>query len=170
MSDRVCPEPPAPPHGPDVGPIRPILQGYLDAFRTTLLRQCAGLTGEQLVRRATPPSTLSLLGLVRHLTMVERVWLRIRIAGEDVPPLYPGHDEAFDGLDPGTAPQAIAALSAEIAACDAAVADLSMDAECAVRGDVVSLASVYVHLVEEYARHCGHADLLREAIDGVREL
>ena len=167
MSDWVCPEPPTLPPGPDVGPIRPVLQGYLDLYRTVLLRQCAGLTGVQLATRAAPPSTLSLLGLVRHLAKVERVWLRIHVAGEPVDPLYPVRDEDFDELDPADAAQAVADLQAESAAGDAAVAGLPLDAVCDVRGDTVSLGSVYVHLIEEYARHCGHADLLREAIDGV---
>ncbi len=169
MSEWVCPRPPEPAPAPDVGPIRPILQGYLEQYRTTLLRQCAGLTGEQLALRAVPPSALSLLGIVRHMAMVERVWLRIRISGESVDPLHPVRDEDFDVLDPAAAPAAVADLQAEWTACDAAVADLSMDTECEVRGQIVSLASVYIHLVEEYARHCGHADLLREAIDGATD-
>ena len=113
----ISPEPPHDPPSPDTGDIRPILQGYLDNQRLTLLRICAGLTADQLALRSTPPSTLSLLGLVRHLTKVERTWLRIRAAGEDVPPLFPTVDEDFNDLDPATAEQAIAGLPAEWAAC-----------------------------------------------------
>ncbi|MGH3743842.1 MAG: DUF664 domain-containing protein, partial [Mycobacteriales bacterium] len=80
----LAPTPPGMPEGPEAGPIRPILQGYLDWQRSTLLNICAGLTPEQLAERANPPSTLSLLGLVRHLTKVERTWLRLRVAGEAV--------------------------------------------------------------------------------------
>ena len=101
-----APQPPADPPSPDVGDVRPILQGYLDHHRLTLLRLCAGLTAEQLALRSTPPSTLSLLGLVRHMTKVERTWLRIRTAGQDIDPLFPDSDEDFDDLDPAAAEQA----------------------------------------------------------------
>ncbi len=160
------PEPPNDPPAPDTGDIRPILQGYLGHHRLTLLRVCAGLTVEQLALRPVPPSTLSLLGLVRHMTKVERLWLRIRAAREDVSPLYPATDEDFDDLDPATAEQAIADLPAEWTACDAAVAQVPLEHCFAVNGQQVSLASVYIHLVEEWAGHDGHADLLRQAIDG----
>jgi len=162
----ISPEPPHDPPSPDTGDIRPILQGYLDNQRLTLLRICAGLTADQLALRSTPPSTLSLLGLVRHLTKVERTWLRIRAAGEDVPPLFPTVDEDFNDLDPATAEQAIAGLPAEWAACDEAVARLPLEHCFDVHGQQVSLGSIYIHLVEEWARHNGHADLIREAIDG----
>ncbi len=160
------PEPPDDPPGPDTGDIRPILQSYLDHHRLTLLRICAGLTAEQLVLQPVPPSTLSLLGLVRHMTKVERIWLRIRTAGENIAPLFPDSDEDFDDLDPATAENAIAALPAEWAACDAAVAQLPLEHCFEVDGQEVSLASVYIHLVEEWARHDGHADLIRQVIDG----
>jgi len=162
----IAPEPPDDPPSPDIGEIRPILQGYLDHHRLTLLRICAGLTAEQLALRPVPPSSLSLLGLVRHMTKVERTWLRIRVAGEEVAPLFPTADEDFDDLEPARADQAVAALPAEWAACDAAVAPLPLEHCLDVRGEQVSLASVYVHLVEEWARHNGHADMIRQAIDG----
>src|ERR1700693_3344084 len=92
--------------------------------RATLLRICAGLNAEQLALRPVPPSTLSLLGIVRHMTKVERTWLRIRAAGEDVAPLFMINDEDFDDLDSASAPQAIADLSAEWALCDTAVKNL----------------------------------------------
>ncbi|HEY5334444.1 MAG TPA: DinB family protein [Mycobacteriales bacterium] len=161
---------PVPAHvdeGPYVGPVRAILQGYLDGMRTALPNICAGLTAEQLAERADPPSTLSLLGLVRHMAKVERTWLRIRVAGENVEPLFPRTDEDFDDVDPGRAEAAMSALQAEWAACDAAVADLSLDRTFDRRGTEMSLGLVYVHLVAEYARHNGHADLLRQSIDGV---
>jgi uncharacterized damage-inducible protein DinB len=151
---------------PDTGAVRPILQGYLDCNRVTLLRICAGLTAAQLVLQPLPSSTLSLLGLVRHMTKVERTWLRIRAAHEDVAPLFPIEDEDFNDLDPITAPQAIADLPTEWAACDAAVVQLPIEHRFDAKGEQVSLASVYIHLVEEWARHNGHADLIRQAIDG----
>ncbi|HUX03977.1 MAG TPA: DinB family protein [Acidimicrobiales bacterium] len=163
----ISPEPPEDAPGPDTGDIRPMLQGYLDHYRRTLLRICAGLNAEQLALRAIPPSSLSLLGLVRHMTKVERRWLRNRVAGEDVAPLYPGTDEDFDDLDPDDAARVIAALPAEWQQCDTAVKDVALDHVVEVHGQEVSLASIYIHLIEEWARHCGHADLIRQSIDGV---
>jgi hypothetical protein len=162
----ISPEPPTDPLSPDTGAIRSILQGYLDVNRLTLLRICAGLTADQLAAQPLPPSTLSLLGLLRHMTKVERTWLRIRAAGEDVTPLYPAQDEDFNDLDAVTAPQAVADLPAEWAACDAAVAMLPLEHCFDAKGEEVSLGSVYIHLVDEWARHNGHADLIRQAIDG----
>jgi uncharacterized damage-inducible protein DinB len=162
----IAPEPPHDPASPDTGEIRPILQGYLDHQRLTLLRLCAGLTAEQLALRAAPPSNLSLLGLVRHMRKVERTWLRIRAAGENIAPLFPTADEDFDDLDPTSAEAAVRDLSVEWLACDAAVARLALEHSVDVRGEPVSLASIYIHLIEEWARHDGHADLIRQAIDG----
>jgi uncharacterized damage-inducible protein DinB len=119
-----------------------------------------------LVLRPVPPSTLSLLGLVRHMTKVERIWFRIRAASEDVAPLFPNRDEDFNDIDPTTAEQAVADLPSEWSACDAAVGQLPLD-HCIERdGEPVSLASIYIHLIEEWARHNGHADLIRQSIDG----
>ena len=163
----ISPEAPEDALAPDTGDIRSILQGYLDHHRRTLLRICTGLTAEQLGQRPIPPSTLSLLGLVRHMTKVERTWLRIRVAEEDVAPLFPTPDEDFDHLDSADADQAIAELPTEWALCDAAVRDVALEHVVEVRGQEVSLASIYIHLVEEWARHNGHADLIRQSIDGV---
>ncbi|GMA84897.1 hypothetical protein GCM10025868_01470 [Angustibacter aerolatus] len=108
---------------------------------------------------------------MRHLTKVERIWLRLRAAHEDVPPVFDpalGRDHDFDAVDPADAEAAVAALQAEWAAGQAAVAGLDWEHEVVDRdGEVMSLRMVHVHLVGEYARHNGHADLLREAIDGV---
>jgi uncharacterized damage-inducible protein DinB len=155
--------------GPLTGDDRTVLQGYLAHQRTTLLRICGGLTAAQLAARPVPPSTLSLLGLVRHLTKVERVWLRQRAGGEDVPPLHggPGDDTDFDAADPARAEQEVAALREEWVQADAAAADVPLDHEIDFRGRPMSLRAVYLHLISEYARHNGHADLLRQAIDGV---
>jgi uncharacterized damage-inducible protein DinB len=154
------------PPAPDIGDIRPILQGYLDHHRLTLLRICAGLTADQLVLRPVPPSTLSLLGLVRHMTKVERTWFRIRVAGEDVAPLFGTRDEDFNDIDPTTAERAVADLPTEWSAGDAAVERLPLDHAIELDGEPVSLASIYIHLIEEWARHNGHADLIRQSIDG----
>ena len=100
------------------------------------------------------------------MTKVDAPWLRIRAAGEEIAPLFPTIDEDFDDLDPATAEQAIADLPAEWSACDAAVAPLALEHCFDAHGQKVSLGSVYIHLVEEWARHDGHADLIRQAIDG----
>ncbi|MCL2582457.1 MAG: DinB family protein [Streptosporangiales bacterium] len=155
---------------PFTGPERPNLDGFLDWYRGTLLSKCAGLTGEQLAERAVPPSSLSLLGLVRHMTDVERAWFRIRFRGEDLPFRYGTHAAGFDETDPARAAEDFAAYEAEIELVRAAVADASLDDECAVPpgdGRGRSLRWIFTHMIEEYARHCGHADLLRERVDGV---
>jgi uncharacterized damage-inducible protein DinB len=151
------------------GEDRPILEGYLAWQRATLLSVCAGLTGEQLAVRPVPPSTLSLLGLVRHLAKVERVWLRQRVAGQDIPPLHggPGNDTDFHQVDPSRAEQEVQALREEWRLADEAVAGVPFVHEIDFRGSPMSLRMVYVHLIGEYSRHNGHADLLRQVLDGV---
>jgi uncharacterized damage-inducible protein DinB len=162
---------PEPVDGPTVGPDRPMLEGYLRWQRSVLLNVCAGLNGEQLARRPLATTSLSLLGIVRHLTKVERTWLRIRIAGEDVTPFFDpalGKDHDFEATDPDRAADDVAAYVAEGRAADAAARDRPFDDTCTLPGgEVLSLRMVYVHLIGEYGRHLGHADLLREAIDGV---
>jgi uncharacterized damage-inducible protein DinB len=162
------PAPAALADGPTTGPERPILEAYLAFQRTTLLSVCEGLTGEQLAARPLP-SALSLLGLVRHLAKVERVWLRRRVAGQDVPDLHggPGDPTDFDLGDPARAADEVRALVEEWRLADEAVAGVPLEHEFDLRGEPMSLRMVYVHLIGEYARHNGHADLLREAIDGV---
>ena len=155
------------PEGPLTGPERPMLQAFLDWQRATLLYKCAGLTGEQLARRAVPPSSLSLLGLVRHMTRVERAWFRMRFAGEPVGYPFGGDPEApFEQADPARAAADYARLTEEIKLADAAVANASLDDTFTHDGEVMSLRLIYLHMIEEYARHLGHADLLREQIDG----
>jgi hypothetical protein len=132
------------------------------------LNICAGLTGEQLATRPIPTSKLSLLGLVRHLAKVERTWFRIRAAGHEVPPLYaPGTDDDFDLVDPDDAPAAFDRFREECRLADEAVAGLGFDHEFHRGEETFSVRFAYVHLINEYARHNGHADLIREAIDGV---
>jgi len=155
--------------GPMTGSDRAILEGYLAWQRATLLNVCAGLTGEQLAERPVSTSTLSLLGLVRHLAKVERIWLRQRVAHEAVPALFggAGDETDFRDTDPTRAPDELDGLREEWRAADAAVRTVPFTYEIDVRGDLMSLRMVYVHLIGEYARHNGHADLLREALDGV---
>jgi uncharacterized damage-inducible protein DinB len=159
---------PEPVDGPLSGPDRPILVAYLAWQRYTLLNICAGLTAEQLASRPLASSNLSLLGLIRHAAKVERIWLRHHAVGDPVEPMYDvarGKDADFNDLDPDEAPVALDRLRTEWQLCDAAVAAMSFDDTVDVRGDAYSLRMIYVHLIGEYSRHNGHADLLREAID-----
>lgn len=157
------------PGGPMTGTDRDILVPNLDAQRHTFLNICAGLTAEQLAARVLPPSRLSLQGLLRHLAKVERIWFRIRTAGENIPDLYggPGDPEDFEDLDPALAQNEVDQLRREWQVCNDAVATLPLDLEFLWRGEPMSLRMVYVHVIGEYARHNGHADMLREQIDGV---
>lgn len=156
-----------------LGDERATLVEYLRCQRLTLEMKCSGLDAAALARRAVEPSTLSLLGLVRHMAEVERSWFRRRMARHDVPRLFQTADEPdgdFDGAVPDQAvvEQAWAAWRAEIAFADRFVAEApDLDITCDIPGyGPFSLREVLVHMVEEYARHNGHADLLRERIDG----
>jgi uncharacterized damage-inducible protein DinB len=151
---------------------RPMLEGWLEYHRQTLLFKCAGLTAEQLKRRSVEPSSLSLLGLVRHMAEVERSWFRRRFAGEQVDHLYSrdGHiDGDFNDVDSADAEADFATFHAEVELARAAAAGHSLDETFTHPAKLVdySLRWVYIHMIEEYARHNGHADLLRERIDGV---
>jgi len=146
-----------------------MLESYLAWQRATLLDRCAGLTGEQLARRAVPPSHLSLLGLLRHLAKVERIWLRERFAGQRFESMYPadkGKDADFEDLDPARAAEDHARLLEEIRLGGEVVAGASFDDTVEVKGETFSLRMIHLHLIGEYARHNGHADLLRELVDG----
>lgn len=156
---------------PLTGPERPMLQGWLDWHRQTLLMKCAGLTVEQLRTAAAEPSNLTLLGLVRHMTDVERAWFTQRAAGRtEVTSLYSDrHDNPdgdFDDIADADPVATWAAFYTELEASDAAVAGLSLDHEFVLHERPFSLRWVYLHMIEEYARHNGHADLLRERLDG----
>jgi hypothetical protein len=146
------------------------LTTFLDYHRDTLEVKCAGLTPDQLRARSASPSSLSLLGLVRHLAEVERSWFRRRLCGEDVPYLYCSDDNRdgdFDDIDTADVDEAFNTWRAECVRSRAIVASAeSLDVGFVHRGEHFSLRWVLVHLIEEYARHNGHADLLRERIDG----
>jgi hypothetical protein len=161
---------PLPVDGPLTGDDRPMLEGYLAWERATLLNICAGLTGDQLASRPMPPSTLSLLGLVRHAAKVERIWFRQRAAAETVEPMYDlalAKDTDFDDGSAASAEADFLRLQAEWALADAAVAALPFDHAFVLGDETWSLRMVYVHMIGEYSRHNGHADLLRQGIDGV---
>ena len=145
------------PQGPLTGPERPMLQAFLDWHRATLLYKCAGLTGEQMAGLTVPPSGLSLLGLVRHMTKVERTWFRQRFAGEPVDDLFGGDKTAdFERVDPARAAADYARLTEEFKLADAAVAHASLDAGYF---DVVHAHSVFSHspieIIEECLAHVG---------------
>jgi uncharacterized damage-inducible protein DinB len=151
------------------GPEREMLADWLGWHRATLLRKCAGLDAVQLARRAVPPSNLSLLGLVRHLADAERGWVRQVFRGEQVPDLYYRSDVPdadFEEADPAGAEEDFGRYLAECRAVDTALKDAKLDDTFTFRDTVTSVRWMWQHLVEEYARHNGHADLIREAIDG----
>jgi len=146
------------------------LVGFLEYHRQTLLVKCAGLSDEQLRRRAVPPSTLSLLGLVRHLSEVERGWFQRHVLGDDVPALYwteSNRDGDFDDVDDADVAAAFEEFARECARSREILATRALDETFVRRGETISIRWLLAHLIEEYARHNGHADLLREVIDGV---
>jgi hypothetical protein len=148
-----------------------MLEAFLDHHRATLLWKCAGLTDDQLRTRAVEPSSMSLLGLVRHMVDVERGWFLGGFAGSDVPPTYysdENPDGDFDDVDKADVRADFAAFDAAIAQSKAAVAGASLEDEFTGRrtGEHIQLRWLYLHMLEEYARHNGHADLIRERIDG----
>jgi hypothetical protein len=137
-----------------------VLQRMLDHYRATLLWKCEGLDEEQLRRRSVTPSELSLFELLRHLTDAEVYWFQVCVAGR----------ELARGFEPGSAP-AGDVLTHYLGACAESrkiTASYPLDRVTfsVVYGREVSLRFVLAHLIGEYARHCGHADLLRESIDG----
>ena len=149
-----------------------VLEAYLDRYRMTVELKCEDLTPEQLATRSVPPSTLSLLGLVRHLARVEHSWTRRVLEGQaELPRLYRTDDEPdldFDGAvaDPSVVADAWDTWRREVSHAREVYASLDLDARAEVHGEEVEVRDIVVHLVEEYARHAGHADLLRECIDG----
>ncbi len=144
-------------------------QAWLDYHRGTLLWKCAGLTDDQLKTASVSPSSLTLLGLLRHMSEVERWWFRTRSAGLVLPDLYCPDDDQdgdFDNVAQAVVAQDIETFRAQCRAADEAVRAKSLDDTFTHRDNQVSLRWVYVHMIEDYARHNGHADLLRERIDG----
>jgi uncharacterized damage-inducible protein DinB len=143
------------------------LQDYLASYRLTLLMKCEGLDPEQLARRSVPPSTMSLLGLLRHLAEVERDWRGWILPGDPPPRLYGPGDGDFDGAvaEQAVVDAAYADLAREQAATDAVLAE-QPDLGVRLGKDAIAVRELLVHRIEEYARHCGHADLLRECVDG----
>ncbi len=148
-----------------------MLESWLDFHRATLLRKCAGLDDARLRQAAVPLSPLTLLGLLRHMAEVERAWFRRVLGGEEAPPLYYS-DEDLDGDFRVTADdgwdEVHRTWHREVTAARETVTDRSLDdlSTGTRRGERYSLRWIYVHMIEEYARHNGHADLIRERVDG----
>ena len=151
---------------------RETLTGFLDHYRETLALKCDGLGPAQLAERSAAPSTLSLLGLIRHMGEVEQAWFR-GFAGEPIAYRYCDEDNRdgdFDLVrgDDACVRDAFDYWRGEVAHARDVVAAATLDdvREREQLGRPVSLRWILVHMIEEYARHCGHADLLRERIDG----
>jgi hypothetical protein len=156
---------------PPSGDERASLETFLDFHRNTLLLKCSGLNGEQLASKPLPSTTLSLLGLLRHLAENERWWFRRRFDQNDLlgdlycTEDYPDGD--FDLAEAAGAETDFLTYAQEVELARQTAAERSLDEEFPGRSGTLTLRWVYIHMFEEYARHNGHADLLREAIDGV---
>ncbi|MEV4313422.1 DinB family protein [Actinocrispum sp. NPDC049592] len=166
-------------HRSRLGDERSTLAESLRCLRLTLELKCAGLDAEGMARRAVEPSTMSLLGLVRHLAEIERATFRVLMAGEDAPKLFcsaADRDGDFNGAvaDPEVVAQAWEAWRVEVEFATRFVAEapsLDITAEDPLNqhgsgGGAMSLREALIGMIEEYARHMGHVDLLRERIDG----
>lgn len=151
---------------------RTTLEGWLDFHRATLAVKCAGLTDEQAATVSVPPSELTLTGLVQHMAEVERNWFRRVLAGEQVPHIHDpeadshGPSGGFDLPEGATLRDALTTWQAEVDQVRELAAAHSLGDTGRLMEQDVSLRWIYVHMIEEYARHNGHADLLRERVDG----
>jgi hypothetical protein len=150
---------------------RSMLRAFLDYHRATLAMKCDGLSDEELRTRSMPPSTLTLMGLVRHMAEVERTWFRRVINGEDVPLVWSPEGDFQVAYDPAgaTRAEAFGAWREEVEHArriEKEAASLDVIGHNARWGEDVSLRLVMLHMIHEYARHNGHADFLREGIDG----
>jgi hypothetical protein len=151
---------------------RTTLESWLDFYRATLVMKCDGLTDEQLRTTSVPPSPLTLLGLVQHMAEVERNHFRRVLLGEQVPPIYgpagdpAGQDGGFDLTDGSTFAAARVSWEAEVAQARVNCSARGLDETSSFMGGQVTLRWTYNHMIGEYARHAGHADLIRECIDG----
>ncbi|MEV0222027.1 DinB family protein [Streptomyces sp. NPDC050704] len=152
---------------------RAMLEGWLDYHRETLARKCEGLNDAQLRTASIEPSELSLLGLVRHMSEVERIWFRKVLADDDPGPLYFSDDDKdgeFHLTEEDTWAEAYGTWQREIGIARRNAARFALDdmsvGRSGTTGKLFSLRWLYTHMIEEYARHNGHADLLRERIDG----
>jgi uncharacterized damage-inducible protein DinB len=164
MSEPVTPLPESKASGEDE---RSVLLGYLTYHRAVLARKIEGVSDADARRPVIPSSAISLLGLIRHMTDVERWWFRRVQQAEDIPGIFDDEEE-WRVPEDATVAAALQAYWEEIAVVDAFLVATDMDhLDQNPSGSAHTLRRLVVHMIEEYARHCGHADLLREAIDGV---
>jgi uncharacterized damage-inducible protein DinB len=158
--------------GVELSDERTTLIDYLRAYRITLRLKCADLDASQMAMRSVPPSTMSLLGLIRHMADVERHWFRRVMAGEDAAQLFRSVDDLErqgNGAvaDNNVVAEAWAAWEAEVDNAERFVSETpDLGTVGQFGGKPIQLRDILVHMIEEYARHCGHADLIRERIDG----
>lgn len=163
QDDRISP--------PLLGGERETVRAFLDFHRATLAMKCQGLSDEELRQRSMPPSTLTLLGLVRHMAEVERTWFRRVINGEDIPLRWSaeGDFQAAYDASASTRAEAFGAWQEEVEHArriERAAESLDVTGYQARWEEKVSLRLVMLHMIHEYARHNGHADFLREGVDG----
>jgi hypothetical protein len=152
---------------PRHGDERTQLDAWLNFHRNTLLIKCAGLSAQQLKTRSADPSSLTLLGLVRHMADSERYWFRRQFRAAPISAIYWDNGGDFTAVDEADADADFATYNAEVQAARAATVDRLLDETfISTRGVTMDLRWVYLHMIEEYARHNGHADILRERIDG----
>ncbi len=155
---------------------RTTLESWLDFYRATLAQKCADLPEEGLREASAAPSPMTLLGLLQHLAEVERNWFRRVLAQEDAPPFFvppagdgdgsQGRDGGWELAEDATHAQALARWEGEVAAARKNCAARALDDTSPFMGARVTLRWIYTHMIGEYARHCGHADLIRERVDG----
>jgi uncharacterized damage-inducible protein DinB len=151
---------------------RTTLASWLDFYRTTLAQKCDGLTEEQLRTASAQPSPITLLGLIQHMAEVERNWFRRVLAQEDAPSIFTPdaetreHDGGFDLTYESTYERALSIWHSEIDHARVNCVTYALDDTSPFMGGQVTLRWIYTHMIAEYARHCGHADLIRERIDG----
>ncbi|WP_438388234.1 DinB family protein [Actinopolyspora saharensis] len=162
-------ERPVPPMNADE---RAVLEGWLDFHRATLETKCAGVDDTQAATASVPPSGITLTGLVQHMAEVERNWFRRVLAGEQAPPIHDsradphGTEGGFELAEGASLHEALSTWKAEVVGARECCADRALAETGHFAGHEVSLRWIYVHMIEEYARHNGHADLVRERIDG----
>ncbi|MEI7030399.1 DinB family protein [Streptomyces pratensis] len=167
------------PMPPPVADERTSLESWLDFYRTTLAQKCEGLSDRRLREASVAPSPITLLGLLQHLAEVERNWFRRVLAQEDASPVYAaaggaespeagegGHDGGFGLAEDSTGETAMARWQAEVDRARQNCATRALDDTSPFMGGQVTLRWIYTHMIGEYARHCGHADLIRERVDG----
>ena len=157
---------------------RDTLLGFLDYYRSELIGKSDGLSDEQARTTSVPPSDLTIMGLIRHMAEVERGWFRRTLAAEQVTPIWYGDshptgdpDGDLHATPTDTLSVSLDHLRSEIAIADVNIAKFKLDdmaSQKSRRGDLPNLRWIVVHMIEEYARHCGHADLIRECIDGAK--